>query len=57
MRIWPAAYPAGQAIYSLAILLKEFSITTSEKINFRIFTAYQSEEQIKEAQQGKYDRI
>ena len=57
IRIWSAACAAGQETYSLAILLKEFSIATGERINFRIFATDQSEAQIKEAQQGKYDYL
>jgi chemotaxis protein methyltransferase CheR len=55
IRIWSAACAAGQETYSLAILLKELSIATGEKINFRIFATDQSESQINEAQQGIYN--
>ena len=55
IRIWSAACAAGQETYSLAILLKEFSMTIGEKINFRIFATDQSELQINEAQSGVYN--
>lgn len=54
IRIWTAACAAGQETYSLAILLKEFSIAIGEKINFRIFATDQSESQIDEAKKGTY---
>lgn len=54
IRIWSAACASGQETYSLAILLKEFSIAVGEKINFRIFATDQSELQINEAQHGVY---
>jgi len=55
IRIWSAACAAGQETYSLAILLKEFSMAIGEKINFRIFATDQSESQINEAQSGVYN--
>jgi chemotaxis methyl-accepting protein methylase len=54
IRIWSAACAAGQETYSLAILLKEFSISVGKKINFRIFATDQSDQQINEAQHGVY---
>lgn len=54
IRIWSAACAAGQESYSLAILLDELKAAKRNKLNFRIFATDQSEEQIKEAQDGKY---
>lgn len=54
IRIWSAACAAGQETYSLAMLLKEFTTGSGEKINYRIFASDQSESQILEAQTGRY---
>jgi chemotaxis protein methyltransferase CheR len=54
IRIWSAACAAGQESYSLAILLEELKATDEYNFNYRIFATDQSEERIKEAQEGKY---
>jgi chemotaxis protein methyltransferase CheR len=54
IRIWSTACAAGQESYSLAILLEELISRVSNHLNYRIFATDQSEEQIKEAQKGKY---
>jgi chemotaxis protein methyltransferase CheR len=54
IRIWSAACAAGQESYSLAILLEELINSESNNLYYRIFATDQNEEQIKEAQEGKY---
>ncbi len=54
IRVWSAACASGQETYSLAMLLKEFSIAVGGKINFRIFATDQSVSQIQEAELGQY---
>jgi chemotaxis protein methyltransferase CheR len=54
LRIWSAACAAGQESYSLAILLDELLPTNRNNLNYRIFATDQSEEQINEAQNGRY---
>ena len=54
IRIWSAACALGQETYSLAILLKEFTYSDGEKINFRIFATDQSEWHVHEAQKGSF---
>lgn len=55
IRIWSAACASGQEIYSLSMLLNEYS--TGEKINFRIFATDQSEFEIEEAKKGQYSLL
>ena len=52
IRIWSAACAAGQEVYSLSILLHEFS--NDKKRNFRIFATDYSETEIDKASKAVY---
>lgn len=54
IRIWSSACAAGQEPFSLAMILEELQIGSSEEITYRIFATDQCESLVNEARKGQF---